>query len=230
MKTILSCENVNKKVTMGKADKSILNNVSLDISEGEFVSIMGASGAGKSSLLYILGLMDNASSGEIVIDNKKVSGLRENELSTIRRDTLGFVFQTYNLIPSLTAFDNVLLPAYIKKKRGVKEGKREEAMKLLKVVGLEEKAKQMISDLSGGEQQRVAIARALINNPKIILMDEPTGNLDSKNGQIVMELVKKINQKQGVTFLQVTHSLEYGNFGNRILHMRDGEIYNETAL
>lgn len=230
MKTVLSCENICKEITRGDIKYKILKNISLDITKGEFVSIMGASGAGKSSLLYILGLMDQANSGKIQIDSVNIQQLKENELSNIRRDILGFVFQTYNLIPSLNALDNILLPAYIKNNKKLKEDKRNTALELLDIIGLKDKASQMISDLSGGEQQRIAIARALINNPQIILMDEPTGNLDSKNGKTIMELVKKINKTQNITFLQVTHSLEYAKFGNRILHMRDGEIYKEETI
>lgn len=230
MKTVLSCKNVCKRITCGDVKQTILKNISLNITEGEFVSIMGASGAGKSSLLYILGLMDQASSGEICINSINVQQSKENELSNIRRDILGFVFQTYNLVPSLNALDNILLPAYIKSNKKIKEDKRNTALELLDIIGLKDKAEQMISDLSGGEQQRIAVARALINNPQIILMDEPTGNLDSKNGKIIMELVKKINETQNITFLQVTHSEEYAKYGNRILHMRDGEIYKETVV
>jgi putative ABC transport system ATP-binding protein len=183
---------------------------------------MGESGSGKSTLLYIIGGLDKPTSGNVVIDEKDINTLKEKEIAKFRRQDIGFVFQFYNLVQNLTVEENIMLPV-------VMDGKKEKDYKdrldkILKIVGLEEKRKSLPNQLSGGQQQRVSIARAVIMNPKVILADEPIGNLDSKSGEEVMKLFKTLNEEENVTILQVTHSEESAKYGNRIIRLKDGKI------
>ncbi len=199
-----------------------LDGVSMDVGEGEFVVIMGPSGSGKSTLLNLIGCLDKPTEGEVLINGVETSRLNDNQLTELRRDTIGFIFQTYNLIPTLTALENVELPMIFK---GVGRREREErAKELLKNVGLEKEMNRKPNEMSGGQQQRVAIARALANNPKILLCDEPTGNLDTRSGEQVMEIIRHQNEELGVTVILVTHDPSLAKYGDRVIRLRDGRI------
>ena len=200
----------------------VLDNINMEIKDGEFVSLMGPSGSGKSTLLYLIGGLDKPTSGKVLINNKDISKLSDNEMSKLRRRDIGFVFQFYNLVQNLTVEENIMLPVVM---NGEKESSYKERLNdILKTIGLENKRKRLPKELSGGEQQRVSIARAIILNPSIIFADEPIGNLDSKSGKEVMELFKKINEEEHITILQVTHSEESAKYGNRIIRLKDGKI------
>ncbi|MEM0353697.1 MAG: ABC transporter ATP-binding protein [Archaeoglobaceae archaeon] len=199
-----------------------LNGVTMKIESGEFVAIMGPSGSGKSTLLHLIGCLDKPTKGEVVINGVQTSKLSDNELTKLRRDAIGFIFQQYNLVPTLTAVENVELPMIFK---GVpKEERRKRALKLLSQVGIEEIANRKPNEISGGQQQRVAIARAMANDPKILLCDEPTGNLDSKTGRQVMEIIKRLNEEKNVTVVLVTHDLSLADYADRIVRIRDGRV------
>ncbi len=216
---------VGVKKTVGQ--EHILKGIDLEIKEGEFVAIIGASGSGKSSLLYIMGLLDKPTEGDVYFEGTRVDFSKERMLSHIRNRELGFVFQFHYLLPEFNLLENVMLPAI---KLGIRRDEAQErAYELLKKLGLGGKEKRRIYQISGGEMQRTAIARALINNPKVILADEPTGNLDSKNTQVVMEIFEGIN-KEGTTIVMVTHEMELAKRANRIVEMKDGLILTETSL
>ncbi len=220
--SVISVKNLIKKFKIGSNEQTVLNDISFEINEGDFVSIMGPSGCGKSTLLYLLGGLDKPTSGSILINNKELSTIKEKEMSSIRRNEMGFVFQFYNLVPNLSVEDNIMLPIVLDNKKP--KDYEEKLQELLEITGLTEKRKMKPQELSGGQQQRVAIARALIFNPLIILADEPIGNLDSKTGTTVMELFREINKKYNTTIVQVTHSLESAQYGNRIINFKDGKI------
>lgn len=219
---MITAKNVSKSFVIGEQVLQALKNVSLTVEAGEFVSLMGPSGSGKSTLLYILGGLDKADFGGVTVNGKDIGGLNDSEVSAMRRDDIGFVFQAYNLIDNLTVEENVLIPALLggKKRADVDERLNE----LLKSVGLYEHRKHRPMELSGGQQQRTAIARALINRPKIIFADEPTGNLDSKTGVEVLELLSRLNKQYGITILMVTHSEESTKYGDRVIRLKDGQI------
>lgn len=199
-----------------------LNDVSFKIEKGEFVSIIGPSGSGKSTLMHILGALDVPTSGEYFLDGREISKLNDDELSDLRRNKVGFVFQSFNLLPRTTVLRNVMLPLLYS---GLTNEEREKRAKAcLKYAGMEEsKFMNLSNQLSGGQMQRVAIARALINNPSIILADEPTGNLDTKTSKIVMEALTELNKK-GHTIILITHEMDIANYAKRIIHIRDGMI------
>lgn len=200
-----------------------LDNISLTIEKGEFVAIMGPSGSGKSTLLHILGFLDKPTSGEYFFEDRNVINLNENQLADFRNKKIGFVFQAYNLLPRISALKNVALPLIY---AGVEKEKRETlAKKMLKEVGLEDKINHFPNQLSGGQQQRVAIARALVNNPSIILADEPTGNLASSQAKEIMDIFKNLNQK-GVTIVLITHEEDIARFAKRIIKIKDGKLIN----
>ncbi len=199
-----------------------LDGVTMSVEDGEFVVIMGPSGSGKSTLLNMIGCLDKPTSGRVLINGVETSKLNDRQLTELRRDTIGFIFQTFNLIPTLTAFENVELPMIFK---GISRRKREEkARELLNLVGLEDVADRKPNEMSGGQQQRVAIARALANDPIILLCDEPTGNLDTKTGKQVMDLIKQQNEERGVTVVLVTHDPALSVYGDRVVNIRDGRI------
>lgn len=207
---------------MGKVLVPALRGISLEVAEGEFVAIFGPSGSGKSTLLHVLGGLDRPDEGEIFLDKISFSSLNENELAEVRLRKIGFVFQFFNLLPRLSALRNVELPltlADVPEKESI-----EKARDILNLVGLEGRIDHGPSELSGGEQQRVAIARALINNPKIVLADEPTGNLDIKTGLEIVQLMKRLNREEGQTFVVVTHDREIAKTAHRILYLKDGLI------
>jgi lipoprotein-releasing system ATP-binding protein len=200
----------------------VLKGVDLHIKKGEFVSIVGASGAGKTTLLQLLGTLDNIQAGSLIINNKEVSTLNQKELAKFRNQEIGFVFQFHNLLVEFTALENVCLPAYIAgTNRKIAE---EKGLSLLELLGLSDRANHKPDELSGGEQQRVAVARALINSPSIILADEPSGNLDSKNADELHNLFLKLNKDLGQTFVIITHNKALANLGSRKLEMKDGKI------
>lgn len=226
--SIIEVENLNKNFKVGKEEVRVLKDINFSVNEGEFISIMGPSGGGKSTLLYLLGGLDKPTSGKVSINGKDISKIKEKEMSKMRRNNIGFVFQFYNLVPNLTVEDNILLPVILEGKKIKKyEEKLEE---ILDIIGMSNKRKSTPRELSGGQQQRVAIARALIFEPDIIFLDEPIGNLDSKTGKEIMELFKKINREYGKTLIQVTHSHESANYGTSIIKLVDGEIVGTEAV
>ena len=225
-KIVLELENVVKTYTSGNSQFNALDGVSLKIKEGEFVSITGPSGSGKSTLMHIIGLLDNPTSGRVLLEGKDISQLKENQLAQIRNITLGFVFQQFNLLARTPSLENAMLPLLYS---DIPKSKRESiALEMLNKVGLSTKIKNTPAQLSGGQQQRVAIARALVNNPKIILADEPTGNLDSKSGKEIIEFFHYLNKKEGRTIVLVTHDIELAKQANRIIIIKDGKISKET--
>jgi putative ABC transport system ATP-binding protein len=221
-KAVLELVDVFKTYISGNTQFNALDGVSLKIMEGEFISITGPSGSGKSTLMHIIGLLDNPTSGQVLLEGKDISKLKENQLAQIRNITLGFVFQQFNLLARTPSLENTMLPLLYS---DVPKSEREEiALEMLKKVGLLDKIKNTPAQLSGGQQQRVAIARALVNNPKIILADEPTGNLDSKSGKEIIELFHYLNIEEGRTIVLVTHDIELARQANRIIVIKDGKI------
>lgn len=207
---------------MGEVSLDILKRITLDIYLGEFIAILGPSGSGKSTLMNQVGLLDVPTKGKITIDNVDISTLTESELAQLRGKKIGFVFQQFNLIPTLSALENVVLPMIF---QGVPEKERlERGRQLLTRVGLAERMTHKPMELSGGQQQRVAIARALVNNPEIILADEPTGNLDSKSGEQVMQLLQELHQKEHKTIILVTHDFDKVKHTDRVVFLKDGEV------
>ncbi len=222
MTTMIKADNLCKTYIVGVNSVEVLKNISIEIYKGEFVSVMGHSGSGKSTLLYLLGALDKASSGRIWIDGKEITTLRDREESRLRRRKIGFVFQFYNLVPNMTVEENILLPVLLDGKKG--KSCSAKVKELLFCVGLENRRRHTPRELSGGEQQRVAIARALINDPEIILADEPIGNLDSKTGMGILELLSGINRDRNKTIIMVTHSQESTLYTQRVIRLKDGEV------
>lgn len=220
--TIIEARDIIKEYRMGETVARVLNRISIEIKQGEFVSIMGPSGSGKSTLLYILGGLDNPTEGNVFLDGKDISKFNDYKKSVIRRRNIGFIFQFYNLIPNLNVEENILLPILLDGKN-VKDY-RKQLNDILDIVGLTDRRKHTPRELSGGQQQRVAVARALINSPEIIFADEPTGNLDSKTGTEIMKLIRSINQESNKTIIMVTHSADAAAYTNRIINVRDGKI------
>lgn len=213
-----------KKVFTEDLDQplEVLKDINLKVAEGEFVSLMGESGSGKSTLLYQIGALDTPTEGTILINGEDIHKANDKQQSIFRRDNIGFVFQFYNLVPNLTVQENIILPAVMAKKD--KKDYEDNLNYLLKTVGIADKRNSLPKQLSGGQQQRVAIARALIMNPKLILADEPTGNLDSKSTIEIMELFQRINKEKNVTIIQVTHSEVTAKYSSRIIYLKDGQI------
>ena len=223
MVEVIGAVNLYKTFKLGELDVEVLKDINVSIIKGEFVSIMGPSGSGKSTLLYLLGGLDKPTSGSIQINGKELSVMKDKEESILRRREIGFVFQFYNLIPNLSVEENIMLPILLdgKKMKDYKDNLDE----ILHIVGLDDRRNHTPRELSGGQQQRVAIARALVNDPDIILADEPIGNLDSQTGKEVMELLQRINKEKSKTIVQVTHSEEAAEYGNRIIRVRDGKVW-----
>ena len=227
MKTILQTENLVKSYKVGKVDVPALRGVSLEIGEGEFVAIMGPSGCGKSTLLHLMGGLLSPTGGRIIIDGEDLSKVSDSQRTDIRRRKIGFVFQRFNLFPTLTADGNLKLAEKIHTGNG--GGNPEKRRDVLRLLKLEDKMHHKPLELSGGEQQRVALARAVVNNPAIILADEPTGNLDTENSQIVLDMFRELNQKFNQTIIMITHNPEAAAVCSRIIRMRDGHIVDEPA-
>jgi len=217
---MLEVRNVSKIYGEGTAKVVALNEVSLQVNSGDFIAIMGPSGSGKSTLLNIIGGLDSPSSGEVILDGKRIDNLDENALVDIRRGKVAYVFQQYHLLPSLTALENVLLPLIF---CGANGGSSKKALDILKKVGLERRAGHKPSELSGGEQQRVAIARALVSEPALILADEPTGNMDRKTGGEILSLFEQLN-REGHSIIMVTHDREIAGRAKKIIILQDGQI------
>ena len=222
MPHIIQAENVSKVYHVGKVDVPALRGVSFNVERGEFVSIVGPSGSGKSTLFYILGGLTRATSGRVLIDNVDFAQLSDAKRTALRKSRIGFVFQKFNLLPTLDAMTNIAIAHEIGGKNG--DINREYFDKIVELLGLKGRLHHRPSELSGGEQQRVALARALINHPALILADEPTGNLDTKNSNVVLNMLRHSNQELGQTVLMITHNPEAAAIGDRTIHMRDGEI------
>lgn len=224
--TLIEVKNLNKIYGSGEAEVKALKNINLNIEQGEFVAIVGQSGSGKSTLLHLIGGVDIPSSGEVIIDGKNIYKLKEKELSILRRRKLGFIFQFFNLIPVLTAQENIEMPVLLDNEKIDKKYMNE----LLRILGLEERKNNYPSQLSGGQQQRVSIGRALANKPSIILADEPTGNLDSKNSKEVLELLKYCAKKYNQTLILITNDINIAKSADRVITIEDGEIISDEVI
>lgn len=224
---VVKVKDITRVYQMGKVEVSALCGINLEVQKSEFVSIMGPSGCGKSTLMHIIGCLDRPSSGHILLDEVDVDEMDDNELADIRNKKVGFVFQTFNLLPKLNAIENVELPLIY---AGIDyDQRREKASQLLEVVGLKDRMFHKPSELSGGQSQRVAIARALANDPSILLADEPTGNLDSKSGEEIIHLFQELNQK-GITLIIVTHDQGIADHSKRIVRLKDGLVVSDENL
>lgn len=218
---MIKLENINKRYTMGKEVFNALDNINLEIENGDFMAIVGPSGSGKSTLMHIIGGLDKPTTGQVIVDGKDISTSKEKELAKYRSTKTGFIFQNFNLESTQTALENVMMPLIF---AGISGKKRVEmATEALEKVGLKDKIRNKPTELSGGQRQRVAIARALVNNPEIIFADEPTGNLDSKSGAQIMQLLKDLNKK-GYTIIMVTHNNEQANEVKTVVTIKDGKI------
>ncbi|HEU0095989.1 MAG TPA: ABC transporter ATP-binding protein [Rhizomicrobium sp.] len=224
---VITLESVKKVYKLGENEVHALRGVSLDIAAGEFVSIIGPSGSGKSTMMHILGCLDRPSEGRYLLNGKDVSALSRDELAEIRNRQIGFVFQGFNLLPRTTAVENVEVPLLYSRPVMPADERRERAMKALAAVGLSDRADHHPNQLSGGQQQGVAIARALVNEPSLILADEPTGNLDTKTSIDVMHALQELRQRRGITIVLITHEADIAAYGTRIIAVRDGVILSD---
>jgi putative ABC transport system ATP-binding protein len=221
---MIKLENITKIYPMGKRELTVLAGVSLDVRRGELVAIMGPSGSGKSTMLNLIGCLDKPTSGKYYLDDKEVSRFSSGELARVRGQKIGFVFQTFNLLPRLSALANVELGM-----RYVNGADRKKAREALESVGLGERIHHRPTELSGGEQQRVAIARALVKNPPLLLADEPTGNLDSKSGAEIIKILTSLHAEQGITLIMITHDAGIARHCQRVVHLKDGQIVQEET-
>ncbi|AEY67058.1 ABC transporter ATP-binding protein [Clostridium sp. BNL1100] len=226
MKEVLRIENLTKRYGKGQNEVTAVDNISFSVEKGEFVAIIGPSGSGKSTLLHLIGGVDKPTSGKVYIDDKDIYGLREKDLSILRRRKVGFVFQAYNLIPVLTAEENILMPLLLDNRKEDKQYIDE----LLKILDLKDRRKHLPSELSGGQQQRVSIGRALANKPSIILADEPTGNLDTKNSREVLELLKYSAKKYNQTLILISHDMNIASMADRVISIVDGKISSDEVV
>lgn len=226
MNEILEVRNVTKYYGTGSVVTKALDGISFLIGRGEFTAIMGASGSGKSTLLNVIATIDRVSAGDIWIEGKNLADMKERRLSNFRRDQLGFIFQEYNLLDTLTVAENIMLPLNLKKVDS--QTTRQELQRVAEILGLEDQLKKFPYELSGGQRQRAACARAIITNPALVLADEPTGALDSKNSKTLMKTFEKMNQSLGSTILMVTHDPVVGSYAGRVLFLKDGKIWSEV--
>jgi putative ABC transport system ATP-binding protein len=226
--SLLELKDITRKYKLGQVQVTALGGVSLSIEEGEYVSIMGPSGSGKSTLLNIIGCLDLPTTGTYLLGGKHIETLKDGELAEIRNQMIGFVFQQFHLLPNLTAQENVELPLIYQGVWGKERSERAKAA--LESVGLGDRVRHLPFQMSGGEQQRVAISRAIVGNPSLILADEPTGALDSKSSENIMEIFQKLNQELGITIVQVTHERDVALYGQKIYHLRDGMIEKIETL
>jgi len=224
---MIRCTDVRKVYRQGETEIIALGGVSLEIPRGAFAAIMGPSGSGKSTLLHLIGGLDRPTDGELLVDGRLIAQMADDEITLFRRKRVGFVFQFFNLLPTLTAFENTALPLVLDGRSKAQAGER--ARLLLAKVGLEKREHHLPEEMSGGEVQRVAIARALAFGPPILLADEPTGNLDSKTGEAILSLLRRINEEDGCTVVMVTHSNEAARYGHRTIFLRDGRVEKVTA-
>lgn len=229
MNAVIQLDNIQKTYRSGEVDVRAVRGVTLTVQPGEFVAIMGASGSGKSTLMNILGCLDRATGGTFRLDGVDVSGLNRDQLADIRNQKIGFVFQGFNLLARTAAVENVELPMLYQHGKITSRERRERALKSLEIVGLAQRAGHFPSQLSGGQQQRVAIARSLVNQPALLLADEPTGNLDTQTSIEIMGIFQKLND-QGITILMVTHELDIASYTKRTVVLRDGLIVSDTAV
>ncbi len=227
-KILLQCDNLCKRYQEGNVQTDVLHDVSFSVGQGEMLAIVGTSGSGKSTLLHLLGGLDTPTSGDVVFDNQSMSKLSSAAKAELRNRELGFIYQFHHLLPDFTALENVAMPLLIGKHKPAEIDAR--AREMLRSVGLEHRASHRPSELSGGERQRVAIARALVNNPRLVLADEPTGNLDARNADSIFQLLGELNQSQGTAFLVVTHDLQLAKRMSRQLEMRDGRLTTDLTL
>lgn len=226
---MIKCENITKTYTPGGTEIKVLKNVSFEIRKGEFVAIIGPSGSGKSTLMHILGALDRPTTGNYFLNGKNILELEDEELAKIRSQSIGFVFQSFNLLSRATVLRNVMLPLIYDKKTA-REDRVKKAEKALEAAGLpSDRWNHLSNQLSGGQMQRVAIARALVNDPDLILADEPTGNLDSKTGDIVLETFKKLNEEKGHTIILITHERYVAEHADRVIEIKDGEIISDKV-
>ncbi|WP_165432143.1 lipoprotein-releasing ABC transporter ATP-binding protein LolD [Atlantibacter hermannii] len=225
---LLQCDNLCKRYQEGNVQTDVLHNVSFTIQSGEMMAIVGSSGSGKSTLLHLLGGLDTPTSGDVIFNGQAMSGLSSAAKAELRNRELGFIYQFHHLLPDFTALENVAMPLLIGKKKTDEVQFR--ALEMLNAVGLGHRSNHRPSELSGGERQRVAIARALVNNPRLVMADEPTGNLDARNADSIFALLGELNQRQGTAFLVVTHDLQLARRMSRQLEMRDGHLSNELTL
>jgi putative ABC transport system ATP-binding protein len=228
MDTVISVRELTKTYCLGEHQVHALRSISLDVMRGEFVSVIGPSGSGKSTLMHILGCLDQPTSGQYFLDGKDVSRLSDDEVSLVRNQQIGFVFQGFNLLTRTSALENVELPLLYGKSDLSATERRRRAMEALAAVGLESRWEHHTNQLSGGQQQRVAIARALLNNPSILLADEPTGNLDSRTSLEVMDIFQRLQQERGITIILITHEMDVAEYGSRIVAFKDGKIISDT--
>ena len=228
MDKVISVRELTKTYELGEHQVHALRSISLDVERGEFVSVIGPSGSGKSTLMHILGCLDQPTSGQYFLDGKDVSRLSDDEVSLVRNQHIGFVFQGFNLLTRTSALENVELPLLYGKGNLSAAERRRRAMEALAAVGLESRWQHHTNQLSGGQQQRVAIARALLNNPSILLADEPTGNLDSRTSLEVMDIFQKLQRDRGITIILITHETDIANYGSRIVAFKDGNILSDA--
>ncbi|MFP3041962.1 ABC transporter ATP-binding protein [Treponema primitia] len=227
IRPMITIKNLWKTYPMGKVQVDALRGINLELSGGDFIAIAGPSGSGKTTMMNIVGLIDQPTRGSVLIENRETGGLGRRELARMRRDLIGFVFQSFNLLPVLSVLENVELPLIIAKKGGGKAARRQRAEYLLEEVGLADRRNHKPAELSGGQQQRVAVARALVAKPKIVIADEPTANLDTANGERILSLMKKINRDEGTTFIFSTHDPDIWEMADHIIFLRDGLVESE---
>lgn len=227
-KILLQCDNLCKRYQEGSVQTDVLRNVTFSVEPGEMMAIVGSSGSGKSTLMHLMGGLDTPTSGDVVFDGKSMNSMSSAARAELRNRELGFIYQFHHLLPDFSALENVAMPLLIG--QTAKAEAQQKAIDMLKAVGLDHRAAHRPSELSGGERQRVAIARALVNNPRLVLADEPTGNLDARNADAIFDLLNELNQRQGTAFLVVTHDLHLAKRMRRQMEMRDGQLSDQVKL